>query len=238
MAADLGVRSRLDQATRVIRETVEFLSGNPVDIGLRVYGVMPRARSDCRDSTLLQPVQPVDRDSLSSALLGLLPSGRSPIAWSLEQSAGDFPPEGENVVVLITGAPDDCDADPCAASAAAMRDGPVWRTHVIGLDVPLEERGRLACIGDLHPAASAVELKAALREVFRQVLHGPEGAVDVFEAGSGRWIASGAIDETLEVLPGRYDIRVRAGTESWLWKDVQVEGRVEGRAGARAPRSR
>jgi hypothetical protein len=107
---------------------------------------------------------------------------------------------------------------------------------VVALGIDFPERERFACVGEFHPAGSAVELTAVLREIFRQALYGGAGAVSVFEPDGGRWVATGALDETMELLPGTYDVRVRAGERSWLWEDVRIEGRVEGRAGARPPR--
>ena len=60
MADSLGVRTHLEQVVQVTQEAVLGLSGSDVKLGMRAYGILPPARRDCTDSTLLLPVRPVN----------------------------------------------------------------------------------------------------------------------------------------------------------------------------------
>jgi hypothetical protein len=235
MAASLGVRTHMEQVAQFTQEAVLGLSGSDVQLGMRVFGIMPPARRDCRDSTLMLPVQPVNTRELARSLRLLRPSGVSPIAYSLEQAAGDLPPGGESVLVLITAGPDSCEGDPCATATELLRSGAVSRIEVVAMGVGLEERGALDCIGGYHAVSSGAQLKQVLRGIFREVLRGGGGTVSMFEPNGGAWIASAPIGERIEVLPGRYDVLIRAGGETWEWKNLRVSGFVEGEAGPRKP---
>jgi hypothetical protein len=236
MSSKLGVRSRMNQVSRTVAEAAEGLNGSRARLGLRAYGILPPSRRDCRDSLLLVPPAPLDRRALSRALTSLRPSGLSPIAYSLEAAGGDLPDGAENVVVLITGGPDSCDGDPCAAATRLLRSGEVSLVHVLGLGIGFEQGEALACAGNYQSVTSAAELKSALREIFRAVLRDEPGTVNLFEPAGGGWVAGGYLRERLEVNPGRYDVQIRTGGEAWVWENVELTGSVEADATARPPR--
>jgi hypothetical protein len=236
MASELGVRSRMEHVTSVVPDAVDYLEGNRVELGLRAYGILPRSRQDCRDTTLLVPLRRPDRRAISRALSSLRPSGKSPIAYSLEAAGGELQTNGESTIVLITGSPDDCAGDPCAAATQLLRSGAATRIYVLGLGIGYNESTALDCIGDYHTVTSAVELKSALRGIFRAVRRGEAGAVNVFEPDGGRWVASAFLRERLELNPGTYDIQIISDGETYLWEKVKISGTVEVEAAPRPPR--
>jgi Ca-activated chloride channel family protein len=236
MASELGVRTRMEHVTSVVSDAVDYLDGSTVEIGLRAYGILPRSRQDCRDSTMLVPLRRPDRRALSRALSSLRPSGKSPIAYSLEAAGGDLQTNGENTIVMITGGPDDCSGDPCAVATQLLRSGAATRIYVLGLGIGFEEGTALDCIGDYHAVTSAVELKSVLRGIFRAVRRGEAGTVNVFEPDGGRWVASAFLRERLELNPGTYDIQIISDGETYLWEKVKISGTVEVEAAPRPPR--
>jgi hypothetical protein len=236
MAGDLGVYSRMSHVSLAVAEAMESLRGSPVDLGMRVYGILPRSARNCTDTTLLVPPGPPDPRAVSRALKMLRPSGYAPIAHSLQALHDDLETGGDNVVVLIAGGPDDCEGDSCAAAADLLRSGDASRIHVLALGAGFEEWDDLACIGALHAVESAVELKTALREIFRDVQRGEAGTVNLFEPGGGKWIAGGYLRERVEVSPGRYDVQIRTDGEAWVWEDVEITGAVEAEASRKPPR--
>jgi len=221
-------------------QTVDEVFGGSRDrdlrLGLRAWGIAPRAQRNCRDSSLLLPLGPVNRGRLSSTLELLRPTGLSPIAFSLERAAEDLPLESGNTLVLITGSIDTCGGDPCAEAARLLRRGAADRVHVVGLDLDREERMRLECVGQYHAVGSRREVRSALREILHEADALREGSVAVFEPGWNVWVAGGALGEEIVLSRGTYDILVRARGKTWHWEGVAVSGSFESVAGPQPSR--
>ena len=238
MMTPLDGKTRLEQIQGGLTQALDGLSGTDPNVGLRVFGIAPRAQHDCSDSTLLAPVSGFDRGDLSRSLRLLRPSGYSPIAFSLEQAAADLPSGGSNSVLLITGSTESCEADPCAAAARLMRDGRVSRIYVIALGADRTAQRGLDCIGEYRAVRSEMQLQSALRDVVREVRRREGGSVALFEPGEDEIVASGALEERLRVSEGTYDVLVRSGDDTFTWPGVEIRGNVEAKAGDKPPRSR
>jgi Ca-activated chloride channel family protein len=75
------------------------------------------------------------------------PKGVTPITYSLEQAAGDFPsgPGYRNIVILVTDGIESCGGDVCAMSRALQQKGVFLRPYIIGLGLQTEKA--LDCAG-------------------------------------------------------------------------------------------
>jgi Ca-activated chloride channel family protein len=93
-------KSRMDVAKEVMIDLIQNLEDRPgLEVGLRVYG---SRNTKCDDSVLVQDFGPVDavRDNILKTVRALKPRGKTPIAYSLEQAAQDFPSkESRNIIV-------------------------------------------------------------------------------------------------------------------------------------------
>lgn len=116
--------------------------------GLMVYG--HRSEGDCADVELVTPFGDGSAVTIRSAIQGLQPKGKTPIAASLEQSAAAFAgrEEESNAVVLISDGIETCEGDPCAVAGALIERGINVKVHVVGFDVDEETRTQLQCIAD------------------------------------------------------------------------------------------
>jgi Ca-activated chloride channel family protein len=80
--------------------------------GLRVYGA--GKTHGCDDTSLVEPVQPLDRAAMKSAVAAVEPKGDTPIGLSLRKAAGDLPESGRGTVLLVSDGEDNCgDPAPC-----------------------------------------------------------------------------------------------------------------------------
>jgi hypothetical protein len=233
MEGRLGVRSRMEAVRSLLSESLSSLATGGVKVGLRVHGVAPRARRDCTDSTLLVSMGRADRRAMRRTIEHLRPTGYSPIAHSLEQAGSDLPDGGNNAIILITGGADSCGGDACSAAAALLRAGEATRLYVLALGVEPSVENSLQCIGEYGAVETAADLKSGLREVYRSALRLDLGTVSIFEAGGGKWVASGTLRERLVVPAGRYDVKIVDGSQSWLWEGVEITGEMEATAGPR-----
>ena len=172
-------RTRLDAAKAALGEVIKVLPED-AQVGLRVYGskVSDVSRAEgCRDSALVTPVGPLDRDALSGSVEALQGKGRTPIGRSLLAAPGDLPKRGVRTVVLVSDGGDNCaPPDPCKAAAKVARGGVDLSISVVGLQVNARVRRQLECIADAgggsyvdanDPDALRDELLAALARAFR-----------------------------------------------------------------------
>ncbi|NTW26351.1 MAG: VWA domain-containing protein, partial [Lentimicrobium sp.] len=76
-----------------------------LQVALRVYGHQkPYPPADCNDTKLEVPFGPDNFDKVKIRIQGIEPKGTTPLAYAIEQAAGDFPPcdNCRNIIILIT----------------------------------------------------------------------------------------------------------------------------------------
>lgn len=199
---------KIGVARDILHEALDSIPDD-MTLALRVYGHRkPRELRDCTDSELLVGVNSSSHDRIRAAIAGVSPRGQTPLAYSLNQIAGDLADfEGERAVVLVTDGIESCGGDPVAA-ARALRELHI-PVHVIGFGISStadEDSASLAAIatasgGRFLSAATASELRAALAVAvgtpFR-VLRGDE------IVGVGALGDSGS----LRLPEGRYLVRI------------------------------
>jgi Ca-activated chloride channel family protein len=166
---------RIDVAKRILTNMVDSLRGNNnLELALRVYGHMYfRKSQNCTDSRLEVPFRPGNHDQIIKKLKDIKPKGTTPIAYSLEQSANDFPEQKgyRNIIVLITDGLESCDGDPCAVSLALQQKGIFLKPFVIGIGgLNSEFDKEFSCIGQYYNAEDDLAFKEALQKVIETTL--------------------------------------------------------------------
>lgn len=164
----------LDEAKQALGDVVDGLPDEQ-HVGLRVYGHRyPNTDEEngCRDTELIHPVEPLDREALSASINGYEAQGFTPIGLSLEQGANDLPAEGPRTMILVSDGEETCDTDPCAVAEQLADDGIDLVIHTVGFALGDNEQARdeLGCIadaggGDFVDAESAGELTSALEDM-------------------------------------------------------------------------
>ncbi|MBD8868760.1 VWA domain-containing protein [Nocardioides donggukensis] len=165
-----GGRTRFAAATRALDSVIGELPGD-LAVGLRVYGAtIADGPGSCRDSELVVPVGPVDGRSLRAAVDRAEPTGNTPLAYSLEQSVGDLPEEGQRTIVLVSDGEESCGGDPCAVARDLSQQGLDVRVDVVGFQVDGAARDQLTCIaqagrGTYYDAPDAAALTNQLERL-------------------------------------------------------------------------
>ena len=117
-------KSRIDVAKEILTRLVDSLRNNPdLELALRVYGHRyPRQSNNCQDTRLEVPFASKNHDAIINKLKEIVPKGVTPITYSMEQAANDFPTtQGyRNILILITDGIESCGGDPCATSKAFL----------------------------------------------------------------------------------------------------------------------
>lgn len=164
---------RMSIAKDLLAHLVDSLDRHEnVEVALRVYGhQFGRERNDCKDTRLEVPFSANSTEAIKKKLTEIIPRGNTPITYSLQQAAGDFPEEKtRNVIILITDGLESCGGDPCAMSLALQKKRIFLRPFVIGIGIEPEYEKQLSCIGEYYNAADVETFQSVLTEIVTQAL--------------------------------------------------------------------
>lgn len=178
-----------DQKINIARNfligVVDSLESLPnVQMALRVYGHQsPVYMQDCQDTKLEVPFDVNNAHKIRAKLRFLKPNGNTPIAYSLEQAAGDFPPCGDcrNVIVMITDGIEECDGDPCAVSRRLQEQGITLKPFIIGIGMDPNFKKTYNCVGYYYNAAKEENFGEVLRVVITQALNTTTAQVNLLD---------------------------------------------------------
>lgn len=185
MWGQIDGKAKITIAKEVLNELIDDLPGD-LNVGLTAYG--HRREGDCRDVERLTLPGSVDKARLKALVGGISPKGKTPIAFSLTETAGELKSlDGERVIVLVTDGIESCHGDPCQVARELAEAGVVTKIHIVGFDLTEEAMDQLGCIAEpsgglVVSAANAGELKDALGQVVKAtaghnlVVHVKDGA--------------------------------------------------------------
>jgi len=153
-----------------------------LQVALRVYGHQkPYPPADCNDTKLEVPFGPDNFDKVKLRIQNIEPKGTTPLAYAIEQAAGDFPPcdNCRNIVILITDGIEECGGDPCATSLALQKHGIVMKPFIIGIGRDFKKA--FNCVGTYFDASSETAFQKALNTVISQALNATTMQVNLLD---------------------------------------------------------
>ena len=184
---------RWNVAKRMLAKMVDSLNAYPnLELGLRVYGHQhDNSERNCEDSKLEVPFAPKNAKAIKNKLTTLKAQGNTPITYSLQQSANDFPPDksSRNVLLLITDGLESCDADPCKTSVALQRKHVFLKPFIIGIGAEKDFGKQLECLGQYYNAAEVKTFRTVMNDVIAQTLSKTTVSVNLTDA-DGRPVES------------------------------------------------
>lgn len=236
--------TRIAVARRAVKDVAGFMSPR-AQMSLRLYGAQsPSRNKDCQDTTLAIPFAPAEANG--AAVVATVDSakaqGYTPIAFSLQQAAADFPADAkERVIVLVSDGKETCQGDPVVAAKALAAKG--ITVHAVGFVVDTAARGQLQNVaritgGTYFDAPAGPELPDTLKQALstcRKTVAKlpPKPQPGKLRTTSATWLASHAVINaetgqkvgTLDsasreiTLPaGIYEVKFGAGS----WKGIEV----------------
>jgi hypothetical protein len=161
--------TRIAVAQRAIKGVAGFIPAQ-AQLSLRMYGAQsPASQKNCQDTNLAVPFGPASASggAITTTVDGVKAQGYTPIAYSLEQAANDFPADAkERVIVLVSDGKETCQGDPAVAAKALAGKG--LTVHTVGFIVDTAARGQLQAIaritgGSYFDAPVGPELPDTLR---------------------------------------------------------------------------
>jgi von Willebrand factor type A domain-containing protein len=236
--------TRIAVAKRAIKGVAGFVPAD-AQLSLRMYGAQsPSSQKNCQDTHLAVPFGPASASAgaIAAAADGAKAQGYTPISYSLEQAANDFPADAkERVIVLVSDGKETCKGDPVLAAKALAGKG--ITVHTVGFIVDMAARGQLQNIaritgGTYFDAPVGPELPDTLKSAFaackkRVVTLPPKPQPGKLRTTSATWLAShavlnaetgqkvGTLDSAKKeiTLPaGVYEVKFGAGS----WKGIEV----------------
>lgn len=139
-----------------------------LEVALRVYGHQtPVNLKNCKDTKLEVPFAAHNSDNIKKKLQQITPKGNTPITYSLQQSANDFPqdPNSRNVVIIITDGLESCGGDPCATSQALQKKRVFLKPFIIGLGDDPGYSQQFGCMGQYFNASDIKTFQQVLDNV-------------------------------------------------------------------------
>ena len=186
MMAPWEGQPRWNVAKRMLSKMVDSLNAYPnLELGLRVYGHQyPNSEKNCQDSRLEVPFAPRNAAAIKKKLTELKAQGNTPITYSLEQSANDFPTDksSRNVLLLITDGLESCGADPCKSSLALQRKHIFLKPFIIGIGAEKDFGRQLECLGQYYNAAEVKTFRTVMDDVIAQTLSKTTVSVNLTDA--------------------------------------------------------
>lgn len=169
-----GRQTRMDIAKRILARTIDSLKVNPrLELALRAYGhLYPSRYQNCTDSRLEVPFSSGNYEQIKEKLNQLTPQGTTPITYSLQKAAEDFPadPGSRNIIILITDGLESCGGDPCEVSLNLQKKQVVLQPFIIALGAEEGFEQQFDCIGEYYDASSISLFRKALKETLQQSL--------------------------------------------------------------------
>ncbi len=179
--------TKFNIAKRIISEMLDSIANlKNTEFALRVYGHQFQYPPQvCNDTKLEVPFAPGNAGKIKSRLRTINAKGTTPLAFSLEQSAKDFPPcaNCRNIVVLITDGMEECSGDPCAVSRMLQKNGIILKPFIIGIGQDFNLA--FNCVGTYFDATNEKDFRKALNIVISQALNSTTMQVNLLDE-SGR----------------------------------------------------
>jgi len=212
MNAFWGGKRKIEVATQLLSESLSGLYGIPgLKLGLRVYGHQTKfvqGEQDCDDTELVVPITEGNNLIIKRALERIQARGTTPIARSLEQTAGDFPDgPGRKVIVLITDGIEACDEDPCAVSMMLQEQGIIVKPFIIGIGLEDEYKDTFRCVGNFFDATDPETFKVVLDIVIEQAMLDTSFQIDLIDDSGESTVSNVPVslyDEGTKMLLDRF----------------------------------
>lgn len=160
--------SKIERAKALLKNTLDSIQNNNIEIALRVYGdqsyVPPQI---CDDTRLLVDFLPAKEavKKIKTQLDRLQARGTTPIAHAMLRAKYDFDrfkKNSRNIVILITDGKEECDGEPCKISRFYEKEGIILKPFVIGIGPDDFWYQSLDCVGRFIPASSEAEFEEVL----------------------------------------------------------------------------
>ncbi len=185
MLASWGQSNRIEAAKDLLSDLVDSLKTDPkLQLGLRVYGhIYSRQAQNCKDTRLEVPFSLNNHRRIIDKLATVNPKGTTPIAYSLQQAANDFPSSSgfRNIIIIITDGIESCRGDPCEVSLSLQKKGIFLKPFIIGIGMGREFGQDFSCIGEFYDARDQQSFQEALQKAITTSLKPTSVSIELLD---------------------------------------------------------
>ena len=146
MWGQMDGKTKKEIAAEVLTTSVsEFPDGQK--IGFVAYG--HRQKGDCEDVEFMVDVENGNRSAVSTAIQGINPLGKTPLAYSASLVIDKLRETGSTAtIILITDGIESCGGNICDVIKAAREAGIEFKLHIIGFGLEEGDTAQLKCAAE------------------------------------------------------------------------------------------
>lgn len=180
-----GNKTKFETAREILFKMVDSVERkNPnVEFAVRVFGYQYfRDQKNCTDSRLLVSFAKNNAAKIKHQLNNIKPQGMSPIAYSVQQSAKDFPDDTKslNAVILITDGEENCSGDACKTAHELSAKRIALKPFIVGLNVEAAY-SKLECMGTFYNTKDEQSLYNTVGVIIKQTLNTTTAQVNLLD---------------------------------------------------------
>lgn len=176
-------KRRMDVAKDALIEmAIKFNEQENVQLALRVYG--HQYVEECTDSKLEVSFAANNLENIKKRLETISPKGTTPIAYSVEKAAGDFPQSSmpaRNIIIIITDGFESCKGNPCEVSLALQKKNIFLKPFVIGFAIANEDVFKFSCMGTFYNATSTQSFRTISQSIFERTMNKTSLKIDLLD---------------------------------------------------------
>ena len=164
-------------------DSVEHKNPN-VEFAVRVFGFQsPNTAHNCKDSKLVIPFAKNNASKIMGELGHITPQGMSPIAYSIQSGAADFPDDKHslNSIVLITDGEETCGGDPCKISKELLAKRVTLKPFIVGLNVDTIAYEKYKCMGNFYDTKDETSFYHAIGVIIKQTLNTTTAQINLLD---------------------------------------------------------
>jgi Ca-activated chloride channel family protein len=179
-------KSKFETARELLYKLIDSVERkNPnVEFAVRVFGYQnPRDQHNCKDSKLVVPFARNNAAKIYPAMDHINPQGMSPIAYSIQLGAGDFPADEHalNSLVLITDGEETCGGDPCKAAKDLAAKKISLKPFIVGLNIDAKSAEKFNCVGTFFNTKDDASFYNAVGVIIKQTLNTTTAQVNLLD---------------------------------------------------------
>jgi Ca-activated chloride channel homolog len=186
MGEKWGDKTKFEKAKELLTKVIDSIERkNPnVEFAIRVFGYQfSREHRNCKDSKLIVPFGKNNAEKIGSALSVIDPKGMSPVAYSLQLGAKDFPDDlnSLNSLILITDGEENCEGNPCKISQELIAKRITLKPFIVGLNVDSTKYDTYRCMGTFYDTRDEAALNNTVGIIIRQTLNTTTAQINLLD---------------------------------------------------------
>lgn len=179
-------KTKFEKARELLSKIIDSVERkNPnVEFAVRVFGYQfPRDQKNCKDSKLLIPFAKNNGEKINSSLRNISPKGMSPVAYSIQLGAKDFPDDVKslNSIILITDGEENCEGDPCKISQDLIAKRITLKPFIVGLNVDSAKYDKFKCMGTFYDTKDETSFYNTVGVIIRQTLNTTTAQINLLD---------------------------------------------------------